>query len=78
MLTVLASTISYSQVFLLKKCKCKSYSHFLNKNISEYAIFNDQRFNDMLTNDIVNFEQLGPEVQSPVKYLTLSVTVVAQ
>ena len=34
-----------------------------SKNISVYAIFNDQSFNDTLTNDIVSFEQLGP-VQS--------------
>ena len=40
MLTVL-STVSNSQVFLLKK-KCKSYSHFFSKNIRVYAIFNDQ------------------------------------
>ena len=30
------------------------------KNISVYAIFNDQSFNDTLTNDIVSFEQWGP------------------
>ena len=41
-------------------CKCKSYSHFFSKNISIYAIFNDQSFNNTLTNDIVSFEQLGP------------------
>ena len=41
-------------------CKCKSYSHFFSKNISLHAIFNDQNFNDTLTNDIVSFEQLGP------------------
>ena len=35
-------------------CKCKSYSHFLTKNFSIYAIFNDT-----LTNSIVSFEQLG-------------------
>ena len=29
------------------------------KNISIYAIFNDQSFNDTLANDIVSFEQLG-------------------
>ena len=29
------------------------------KNISIYAIFNDESFNDMLTNDIVSFEQQG-------------------
>ena len=66
MLTVLVSTILNSQVFLLKKnvssfCKCKSYSHFFSKNISIYAIFNDQSFNDTLTNNIVSFEQMGPE-----------------
>ena len=35
---------------------------FFSKNISIYAIFNDQSFNDQLTNDIVSFEQLGPGV----------------
>ena len=38
---------------------------FSTKNISIYAIFNDQSFNDTLTNDIVSFEQLGPDL---VKY----------
>ena len=33
---------------------------FFSKNISVYAIINDQSFNDTLTNDIVSFEQLGP------------------
>ena len=63
MLTVLVSTISNSQVFLLKTCIfciCKSYSHLFRENISIYYIFNDQCFNDTLTNDIVSFEQLGP------------------
>ena len=67
MLSVLVSTISNSQVFLQKKnvssfCKCKSYSHFFSKNIIVYAIFNDQSFNDAITNDIVSFEQLGPDI----------------
>ena len=31
---------------------------FICKNISIYAMFNDQSFNDALTN-IVSFEQLG-------------------
>ena len=35
---------------------------FFSKNISVYAIFNDQSFNDTLTNDSVSFEQLGPGV----------------
>ena len=37
---------------------------FFNKNISEYAIFNDQSFNNILTNDNVSFEQLGPEISN--------------
>ena len=60
MLTVLVSPISNSQVFLLKMCgfcKCKSYSQFFSKN----AIFNDQSFNNMLTNNSVSLEQVGPE-----------------
>ena len=64
-------------------CKCKSYSHVFSKNISIYAIFNDQSFNDTLTNDIVSFEQLdqGPVVQSVVSLTGLlrviSLTVLA-
>ena len=34
---------------------------FFSKNINIYAIFNDQSFNDTLTNVIVGFEQLGPD-----------------
>ena len=34
---------------------------FFSKNVSIYVIFNDQSFNDTLTNDIISFEQLGPE-----------------
>ena len=33
---------------------------FFSKNICIYAIFNDQSFNDILINDMVSFEQLGP------------------
>ena len=34
---------------------------FFSKNISVHAIFNDQSLNDALTNNIVSFEQLGPD-----------------
>ena len=65
MLIVLVNTISNSQLFLLKNvssfCKCKSYSHFFSKNINIYAIFNGQSFNHTLTNDVVSFEQVGPD-----------------
>ena len=36
---------------------------FFSKNSSIYAIFNDQSFNNTLTNDIISFEQLGPDLQ---------------
>ena len=42
-------------------CKGNSYTHVFSKNISICYIFNNQSFNDTLTNDIVSFEQLGPE-----------------
>ena len=35
-------------------------TQFFSKNISVYAIFNDQSFNDTFTKDIVSFEQLSP------------------
>ena len=56
-------------------CKCKSYSLFSSKNISVYAIFNDHSFNDMLTNDIISFEQLGPGIYlGPVVQSIISLT----
>ena len=33
---------------------------FFSAKILAYAIFNNESFNDTLTNDIVSFEQLGP------------------
>ena len=33
---------------------------FFSKNIGIYGIFNDQSFNDSLTNDINSFEQMHP------------------
>ena len=40
----------------------KLLTFFFSKNICVHAIFNDQSFNYTLTNDIVSFEQLGPEI----------------
>ena len=34
---------------------------FFSKNISVYAIFNDQSFNNMLTKYIISFEQLSSD-----------------
>ena len=63
MLAVLVSKISNSQVFLLKNVSSFAMQKlltFFQQNISVYAIFNDQNFNDTLTINIVSFEQLGP------------------
>ena len=38
----------------------KLLTFFQQKNISLYAIFNDQSFNDSFTNGVISFEQLGP------------------
>ena len=48
--------------------------HFFSKNISVYAIFNDQSFNDTFTNNTVSFE-LGPEVLEHLIILTSSMKV---
>ena len=37
---------------------------FFSKDISVHAIFNDQSFNDTLTNNIISFEQLGPGLKN--------------
>ena len=42
----------------------KLLTFFFCKNISVYAIFNDQSFNNTLTNDIVSFEQLSTDIVS--------------
>ena len=69
-LTVLVSTISNSQLFLLKKmwvafANAKA-THIFSAKILAFMLYywhilNDQSFNDMLINDIVSFEQLGPK-----------------
>ena len=53
----------------------KAAHMFFSKNIIVYAIFNDQSFNDTLTNDIVSFEQLGPGYQHVTWMLRLAISV---
>ena len=43
----------------------------IQQNISVCAIFNDQSFNETLTNDIVSFEQLGPAAFDTTSLLDL-------
>ena len=44
---------------------------FFQQNISIYAIFIDQSFNDTLTNDIVSFEQLGPGLHCTEPFIVI-------
>ena len=44
---------------------CKSYSHFFSKKFQHIFVSLDANFNESLTNDVVSFEQLGPD-----KYLS--------
>ena len=55
---VVQSIISLTSLLVVKMLTTHI---FFRKNISVCAIFNDQSFNDMLTNDIISFEQLGPD-----------------
>ena len=43
---------------------CKSYSHFFSKKFQHICVSLDVNFNESLINDVVSFEQLGPEVQT--------------
>ena len=40
---------------------CKSYSNFFGKNFQHICVSLDVNFNELITNNIVSFEQLGPE-----------------
>ena len=47
---------------LVAFANAKTTNIFFSKNIGIYVTFNDQSFYDTLTNDVVSFEQLGPEL----------------
>ena len=40
---------------------CKSYSHFFSKKFQHICVSLEVNFNESLTNDIISFEQLGPD-----------------
>ena len=42
---------------------------FFSKNITAYAIFNDQSFKDTLTNNTISFEQRGPDMYMCFSFL---------
>ena len=49
---------------------CKSYSHLFSKKkkIQHICISLDVNFNESLTNDVVSFEQLGPDCVVCLEY----------
>ena len=70
-LTVLADSIHNILIFFAEKKNvssfCKSYSHFFSKTFQHICVSLDVNFKESLTNDIVSFEQLGPEMQRSVR-----------
>ena len=61
-LTVLADSIHNILIFFAEK-NVSSYSHFFSEKIQHICVSLDVNFNESLTNDVVSFEQLGPEIQ---------------
>ena len=40
-----------------------SFSHYFSKKFQHICVSLDVKFNELLTNDIVSFEQLGPDCE---------------
>ena len=59
-LTILADSIYNFLKFFAEK-NVKSYSHFFSKKFQHICVSLDVNFNESLTNDVVSFEQLGPD-----------------
>ena len=59
--TVLADSIYNILIFFAEKMWVLSYSHFISKNFQHICVSLDVNFNESLTNNIVSFEQLGPD-----------------
>ena len=61
----LADSIHNILIFFAEKnvnaLHCKSYSHFFNKKFQHICVSFEVNFNESLTNDVVSFEQLGPD-----------------
>ena len=43
---------------------CKSYSHVFSKKFQHICVSLDVNFNESLTNDVISFEQLGPDYRA--------------
>ena len=60
LLTVLADSIYNILIFFAEKMWVAS-AHFFSKKFQHICVSLDVNFNESLTNDIISFEQLGPE-----------------
>ena len=67
-LTVLVDSIYNILIFFAEKM-CKSYSHFFSKIFQHICISLDVNFNELLTNDVVSFEQLGHGLTQSLSYI---------
>ena len=45
-----------------------AFAHFFSKKFQHICVSLDVNFNESLTNDIVSFEQLGPDVTQKIIY----------
>ena len=66
-LTVLADSIYNILIFFAEKnmssfCTAKATHIFFSKKFQHICISLDVNFNESLTNDVVSFEQLGPDI----------------
>ena len=64
-LTVLADSIHNILIFLLKKCALQKLLTFFSKKFQHICVSLDVNFNESLTNDVVSFEQVGPDILTP-------------
>ena len=67
-LTVLADSIYNILIFFAEKMRVV-FSHFFSKKFQHICVSLDVNFNESFTNDVVSFEQLGPEFQLNMIYL---------
>ena len=51
----------------MREAFARHFSHFFNKKYWQIADINISNFNEMLTNDVVSFEQLGPDLVQNIR-----------
>ena len=69
------TTKNESSFCTAKASQCKRFSYFCNKKYWRISDISIWKVNEMLTNDIVSFEQLGPDFASSWHCINKSWTV---